>query len=443
MLKNIQASWEAVSSKNKKRIVFATAAVVAILFLSRVYSERVNVVGDPTAKKKKISINLDSPELAKERWTELSERELNNLSIRLQKLEEKLETEGKETPRISKSIKSESKESLARKLDELIAKAPIKKSEMDSITPPVPMKKVRPSKDDSLNKPEQPRTIESTPRTAVRTGERASSNATQPTDQTYSGSTQLMSIIVSDSSSGSSVNDTPAENGTIELASAFVPAGTFIPGMLLTGIDAPCGARAQSGPHPVLIRLQDLSFLPNEVRQDWKGCFVLGEGYGELSSERAYIRLINLSCVDKQNDKVLDMPIKGYVADQDSKNGLRGEVVSKQGVFVARTLMAAFVEGVAEGFNRSQQTIVTTDSGTVSSNEIDNFSDGFRTGFSSGASDAAKKLSDFYMDLAEDIFPVIEIGGQRHLTLILTEGIGIKFDKQLYAKGRIKNYESL
>lgn len=105
--------------------------------------------------------------------------------------------------------------------------------------------------------------------------------------------------------------------------------------------------------------------------------------------------------------------------------------------------MAAFVEGVAEGFSQSQQTIVTTDSGTVSSNEIDNFSDGFRTGFASGASDAAKKLSDFYMDLAEDIFPIIEIGGQRHMTLILTEGIDIKFNKQLYTQARIYSNETL
>jgi conjugal transfer pilus assembly protein TraB len=440
MLKKLQASWEAISSKNKKKIVFATAVVVVVLFLGRVYSERVDAVGDKNPGKKKISINLDSPELAKERWTELSERELNNLASRLRKLEEKLETEGKETSRQSEDP-METKESLAKKLDELIAKAPIKKSEMDAITPPVPMKKVRPSReDDPSEKMQKPRTVETTrQRPAIK--ERTSANATQQADpDNYPG--QLMTII-SDSSSESSLGDNPVENGTIELASAFVPAGTFIPAMLLTGIDAPCGARAQSGPHPVLIRLQDLSFLPNEVRQDWKGCFVLGEGYGELSSERAYVRLINLSCVDKQNDKVLDMPIKGYVADQDSKNGLRGEVVSKQGVFVARTLMAAFVEGVAEGFNQSQQTVVTTDSGTVSSNEIDNFGDGFRTGFSSGASDAAKKLSDFYMDLAEDIFPIIEIGGQRHLTLILTEGIDIKFDKQLYAKGRMKSYEAL
>jgi conjugal transfer pilus assembly protein TraB len=447
MIKKVQKYWNAISSKNRKLILYTGVAIVGMVVLGKIYSDRSDTISKRPAKK--ASISLDNPELVKEHWTQLSQRKLDALTERLKEIEERVDKNPTTVPAGPEDADGKvDPDDLAARLDALIAKAPIKKGEVDAIEPPVPMNTVkqRAQRDHTIDADQSPKTIVHQQTGPTINQERL--NQSQPPQRATTNATQapggpmrLMSII--QSSAPESDQALEAQNATVDLASAFVPAGTFIPGMLMTGLDAPCGARAQSGPHPVLIRLQELSFLPNEVRQDWKGCFVLGEGYGELSSERAYIRLVNLSCVNKKDESVLDMPIKGYVADQDSKNGLRGEVVSKQGVFVARTLMAAFVEGVAEGFSQSQQTIVTTDSGTVSSNEIDNFGDGFRTGFASGASDAAKKLSDFYMDLAEDIFPIIEIGSQRHMTLILTEGIDIKFNKQLYTQARIHSNETL
>jgi hypothetical protein len=67
--------------------------------------------------------------------------------------------------------------------------------------------------------------------------------------------------------------------------------------VLLGGLDAPTGGQSQSNPHPVLIRLSDNSVLPNRFRGEYRECFVIAAGYGDISSERAYLRTENLSCV--------------------------------------------------------------------------------------------------------------------------------------------------
>ena len=83
--------------------------------------------------------------------------------------------------------------------------------------------------------------------------------------------------------------------GTARDLLAFVR--SFTKGQLLGGLDAPTGGQAQSNPHPVLIRLSDNAVLPNRFRGEYRECFVIAAGYGDISSERAYLRTENLSCV--------------------------------------------------------------------------------------------------------------------------------------------------
>ena len=69
--------------------------------------------------------------------------------------------------------------------------------------------------------------------------------------------------------------------------STFLPV-SFTRGILLGGLDAPTGGQSQANPHPVLIRLSDNSVLPNQFRGEYRECFVIAAGYGDISSERAY-----------------------------------------------------------------------------------------------------------------------------------------------------------
>ena len=59
---------------------------------------------------------------------------------------------------------------------------------------------------------------------------------------------------------------------------------SFTRAVLLGGLDAPTGGQSQTNPHPVLLRLVDSAVLPNRYRGQVRECFVIGAGYGDISS---------------------------------------------------------------------------------------------------------------------------------------------------------------
>ena len=202
-------------------------------------------------------------------------------------------------------------------------------------------------------------------------------------------------------------------------AGEIIPAGSFVEGILLNGLNAPATGKAVSNPLPVLIRLVDLSVLPNRYRMDIKDCFVIGAGYGDLSSERAYVRIETLSCV-KENGEVMEAKVDGYVSGEDGLVGLSGRVVTKQGQILARTLIAGFLEGVARAFQQAGTTIAISPQGAVSTINPD---DALQVGLFSGLGEATKKLADFYMKLANQMFPVIEVNAGRKVDVVFLSSV--------------------
>jgi conjugal transfer pilus assembly protein TraB len=95
-------------------------------------------------------------------------------------------------------------------------------------------------------------------------------------------------------------------------AKDYVPSGTFVRALLLGGIDAPTGGQAQEDPYPVLLEVTDFAKLPNSFEYDFRRCRVIGSGYGDISSERAIIRLEKMSCVT-EDELVFETRIKGFV----------------------------------------------------------------------------------------------------------------------------------
>ncbi|WP_062270761.1 TrbI/VirB10 family protein [Endozoicomonas arenosclerae] len=132
-----------------------------------------------------------------------------------------------------------------------------------------------------------------------------------------------------------------------------LPAGSLLSGQLITGLDVPTGQGARREPYPVLIRIKASAILPNRYRTNVRECFVLASGYGDLSSERAYLRSETLSCIFQHHHKeqVIERPLEGYITGEDGKAGLRGRLVSKQGQVMAKAAMAGFLSGVSEAFD--------------------------------------------------------------------------------------------
>ncbi|MFQ5598701.1 MAG: TraB/VirB10 family protein [Nitrospiria bacterium] len=198
---------------------------------------------------------------------------------------------------------------------------------------------------------------------------------------------------------------------------------SFMEATLLTGLDAETVESARGQPEPVLLRIRDLAVLPNRIKTNLKGCFVIAHGYGKLSKERVMLRLVTLSCLAKDGQAVIDQPIKGFVADEDGKNGLRGNVVSRMGASVAYATLAGFAGGAGNAFTTASTTTTTSPLGTtgiIDSKELG------KAAIGGGLSGGSHELQRLFLDLARQATPIIEIGATKTVTLIITEGVDLK-----------------
>lgn len=201
----------------------------------------------------------------------------------------------------------------------------------------------------------------------------------------------------------------------------YLPSGAFTRALLLGGLDAPTGGQAQRNPQPVLLRLSDNAILPNQFRSRVKECFVVGAGYGDVSSERAYIRTESLSCVTRDGTAI-DVPVKGYVAGEDGKAGMRGRLVSKQGQILANALLAGIASGIGSAF---QQSATTTSLSPLGSTSTITSGKQLEAGLGTGVGRALDRLAQYYISLAEKVFPVIEVDAGRSVDVVLTQGVAL------------------
>ena len=197
---------------------------------------------------------------------------------------------------------------------------------------------------------------------------------------------------------------------------------SFMAATLLSGLDAPTSEGAKGNPAPVFIRIKELAILPNRVKANLKGCFVIAEGHGNLATERAELRLVSLSCLDRKDHAVIDQKIKGFVVDSDGKIGLKGTVVSRMGAAVARSLVAGFFGGIGDAFRQSATTRSVSALGTTQIVEPGQI---VRSGIGGGVSTAATELQKFYLELAKQTMPVIEVGATKNITVIVSEGVDL------------------
>lgn len=208
-----------------------------------------------------------------------------------------------------------------------------------------------------------------------------------------------------------------------EANTLFLPAGSIITGVFLNGLDAPTGQGARRDPFPAAVRIQHEAILPNHFSADIKECFLLVSGYGDLSSERAYLRGETLSCV-REDGGVIETRFDSYAVGEDGKAGVRGRLVSKQGQIIAKSAMAGFLSGFAEAFDVSPVPVIsTTNTGSSQFQDNGGLNGNFwQSAGAKGASNAMDRIAEYYIEMAEGIFPVIEIGAGREIDIIVTRG---------------------
>ena len=209
----------------------------------------------------------------------------------------------------------------------------------------------------------------------------------------------------------------------------YIPAGAILRGIFLNGVDMPTGQQARSQPTPALIRVKDLAILPNRVRADVRECFVIVGGFGDLASERAYLRGETLTCV-RADGGVIEVPVEAYAVGEDGKVGLRGRVVSKQGAMLAKALQAGFLQSFAQMFNQVPAIPVANVPNGGGNNQLpyqSMFSGQAAAGAAArGVGGAMDRLANYYMDMAEQTFPVLEVDAGRGVELILNAGVSLR-----------------
>lgn len=220
---------------------------------------------------------------------------------------------------------------------------------------------------------------------------------------------------------------------SVQTSEAYIPAGSILTGTIITGGDFPTNKGSFEQPTPLMIRLSKEAILPNRYTSDVRECFLLAGGAGDLASERAKLRGETLSCIRKDGS-VLETQLNSYVAGEDGKEGVKGRLVSKQGQLIARTLLAGFAGGMANAFDVNPVPVLAT-TATGETQYQDAFSNqAVRGAAVKGMSQALDRVAQFYLSMAEDIFPVIEINAGRQVDVVVITGTRLK----ITAPGAVK-----
>jgi len=202
--------------------------------------------------------------------------------------------------------------------------------------------------------------------------------------------------------------------------------GSFAKVILLTGAEVPTNGGGSVGPVPVLMRVISDDQLPNFFKTNIKNCFMLGQAKGSLSAGRAYIRLSKLSCVSA-NGKTMSVNISATAVGEDGKVGLAGKVVTKQGALLARVLVSGFLQGVGQAFQQSSENLSFSGlTGSTSQQPIvPSGRDLLSVGIGGGVSQATQKLAQFYMNMANKMFPVIQLNAGRKIDVMFLRGVSL------------------
>jgi len=236
-----------------------------------------------------------------------------------------------------------------------------------------------------------------------------------------------VSMKVIESTPDAATRERQAQAEEEQEAEQYLPAGSIVSGTLITGLDAPTSNSAKGNPHPALVRIKTESILPNRYRADLRECFMIVSGYGDMSSERAYLRTETLSCIN-QEGVAMETRLESFAVGEDGKAGIRGRLVTKTGQLLAKSTMAAFISSASEVFGSSPiPTISTTASDQLPFQQALS-DDAVQSAAMQGTGKAMERIADYYMDMADQIFPILEIDAGREIDLILNSGTSISFE---------------
>lgn len=401
----IKERWENASQEDKRKIVLSVVTLaVLVIGLLGYYVNRGGKSVQPVSSNQSVSeIKIQTDVVSKTQYVEMA------------KMYEELKKEIEELKKKNEEIESEKKKLEEEAKSKTVAK--VSEAPMPPIPPPPPVASPLP--------PPPP------PPSPTPSSSSVSVSEVKPRPEVVGSIAMVRNEVVKrdevklDNATGAQAATTNAQVGGVK--KKYYLTASFMEATLLSGLDAPAMSKGEGHPVPCLFRIKTPAVLPNKVKANLKGCFVIGEGLGNLASERADIRLVSISCIDKQGRAIIDEKIKGFVVDSDGKIGLRGRVVSKMGSVLARSFLAGLVGGLGNIFSGVYGGLGSPIVVTPEYNRDVSLSTGaLRSGLQalgSGLNQASQELMRFYLELAKQSIPVVEILPTRNVTLVITDGV--------------------
>ena len=201
----------------------------------------------------------------------------------------------------------------------------------------------------------------------------------------------------------------------------YAPTGTFVKAVMLNGADAAAGMTTQGNAQPVVFKLLENGYAPNGKRIPLKGCFVTAGITGDISSERGIIKLDRISCT-KKDGSVLDIPVEGTAIDNGGKNGIRGIPVMRNGKVMMLSGLSGMLSGIGSTVAQASQTTSVSPLGaTISTTGTD----AIKSGFGQGMDNAFSKISQYYIDLANQYHPIVQVNAGSVVDLVFLGGFSL------------------
>ena len=220
-----------------------------------------------------------------------------------------------------------------------------------------------------------------------------------------------------------------------------IPAGAFAKAVLLGGVDASVSIQASSDPRPALLRVTDLGTLPRKFHSDLEGCHALAACYGDISSERVYMRLEKLTCTERKTGEIVEVKVQGYVAGEDGRAGVRGSVVDRAGESMRNAMMGGFLGGIGDFLSQSRNPVTFSPIAGLAQTNPMGVRDMLKHGAGKGVGNALDKYADFYIKRAEQVQPVLQVSAGRQVDMVFTEGVSIGDSIYRQAVGRSHDQE--
>jgi len=198
---------------------------------------------------------------------------------------------------------------------------------------------------------------------------------------------------------------------------------------MVTGAYAPAFSDSDSEPLPVLMETEGSILMSNDNFGSVDKCFLLGSAKGNMNSETADIRLVSISCLLDEGKYRIEGSISGWVIGENGIPGVPGELLHKNGAWIAKTFVSGFLETFSQALVTSAGPQINLggygNTGGGDSSQVgtgDAIGANAMSAGAGGVSTVFNKLGEYYLKMAEQIFPVIEVKGGRNVDVLLMGG---------------------